>query len=618
MVDADCTILAYRVLGLSHPVPERKPPAPLVFPLKSPSFPVKNVLIPPFRKTILGHGENMPEKMVAQSLRPGGPNKDALPPPATLWETVRHLRSRQIFYQLAFRLLPARPLPPPLPLRWRRQALRVDRPRNSRYVHFEGKNRFRFNNEEREFTGDWSDPRARMLWLNNLNDMTWLFEVEAEGREAWIGRWTDANPPGGASAYWGPYAMSLRLSNWCKHYRLTDREPDAAVLASMQAQAAGLLANLEYHLDANHLLENAFSLASIGFCLDPEHPRAMRAQARIGALLREQLEDQFLADGAHCELSPMYHAITLERLLDLLNAWPDREDPFPGLKERAEAIALKALDWLAVMSVGGRFALFNDSAYDSAPDADLVLEYGSKLLGFSPRPASPLRVLPASGYYRAEAGPFTLLFDGGPLGPDHQMGHAQGDMLSFCLWMREVPILVHPGIFEYLRGPMRDYNRSTAAHNTVAVEGCEQAEFWAAHRVGRRGRPRDVTAEADAKAGTISIRGAHDGFAGLPGRPLHMREAVLEPRLLEVRDRLTSDPRRAAGAYFHFHPDCVLEGEGNTIRIRSAAGSLILRSDQAMRIEESWYCPEYGLRIPNLAVRVECGWKGCATFLSET
>jgi uncharacterized heparinase superfamily protein len=197
------------------------------------------------------------------------------------------------------------------------------------------------------------------------------------------------------------------------------------------------------------------------------------------------------------------------------------------------------------------------------------------------------------------------------------MGHAQGDMLSFCLWMREKPILVHPGIFEYLRGPMRDHNRSTAAHNTVAVEGCEQAEFWAAHRVGWRGRPRDVSAELDADAGTVRIRGAHDGFARLPGRPLHVREVVIGPRVLEVRDRLTADPQRPAGAYFHFHPDCIVVRETDRVRIRSAAGNLVLRADQPMRIEESWYCPEYGLRIPNLAVRVECGRGGCATYLSE-
>jgi uncharacterized heparinase superfamily protein len=572
---------------------------------------------------------NMPEKMVIHGVRTAAPaaappiarKRDPLPPPLVLWETVRHLRWRQIRHQLAFRLLPPRPLPPPLPLRWRRQRLKVQRTRNSRYVHFDGESLLRFNNESRAFAGDWSDPGARMLWLNNLNDMTWLFEVEPEGREAWIQRWTEANPPGGASAYWGPYAMSLRLFNWCKHYRLADGEPDAAVLRSMGAQAAGLLANLEYHLDANHLLENAFGLASVAFCLDPDDARAVRARARIGALLREQLEDQFLADGAHCELSPMYHAIALERLLDLLNAWPDREDPFPGLKARAEAIALQALEWLAVMSVGGRFSLFNDSAYDSAPDADLVLDYGARLLGFSPRPASPLRVLPDSGYYRAEAGPFAMIFDGGPMGPDHQMGHAQADMLSVCLWMREKPILVHPGIFEYLRGPMRDHNRSTAAHNTVAVAGCEQAEFWAAHRVGRRGRPRDVSAEAETGTGVgnvrVRIQGAHDGYARLPGRPLHRREALLGPRSLEVRDRLTADPGRPSGAYWHFHPECALEREGEAIRIRSSAGNLLLRADRPMRIEDSWYCPEYGLRIPNLAVRVECGGAGCTTLLAE-
>jgi hypothetical protein len=64
--------------------------------------------------------------------------------------------------------------------------------------------------------------------------------------------------------------------------------------------------------------------------------------------------------------APMYHAILLERILDLLNAWPEGADPFPGLRDRLRSTAEKALDWLDVMTVGGRFALFNDAAYDTA------------------------------------------------------------------------------------------------------------------------------------------------------------------------------------------------------------------------------------------------------------
>jgi uncharacterized heparinase superfamily protein len=407
------------------------------------------------------------------------------------------------------------------------------------------------------------------------------------------------------------------LFHWCKHFRLADRGPDAAVMASLGAQAACLLANLEFHLDANHLLENLLALAYVGFSLDPADPAAARARDRIGQLLGRELESQFLPDGGHYELSPMYHAILLERLLDLLDAWPDGEDPFPGLRGMALAKAMAGLDWLEAMSVGGRFSLFNDSAYDAAPDADLLLAYGSTLLGWQPRPREALRILADSGYYRAEAGPFTLIFDGGPLGPDHQLGHAQGDMLSLCLWKNGHPILVHPGNYEYLPGPMREYCRSTASHNTLAVEGYEQAGWWASHRVGRRGRTLDVAASAEAGAGTVRIRGTHDGYARLKGRPLHIREIELGPRSLGVNDRLSADPGRPAAAFFHFHPDCILEPENDKIGIRFPAGKLVMEADRPMRIEDSWHCPEFGLRIRNRAVRVECGPEGCRTGLYE-
>lgn len=75
-------------------------------------------------------------------------------------------------------------------------------------------------------------------------------------------------------------------------------------------------------------------------------------------------------------------------------------------------------------------------------------------------------------------------------------------------------------------------------------------------------------------------------------------------------------PRRA-GAYFHFHPDCDLRREGDTVRTLTSAGNLVLRSSQPLRIEDSWYCTEYGLRIPDLAVRMESGRLGCTTYLSE-
>jgi uncharacterized heparinase superfamily protein len=72
--------------------------------------------------------------------------------------------------------------------------------------------------------------------------------------------------------------------------------------------------NLEYHLLGNHLLENGFALL-FAAVLFPESPLSRKAEE----IIRAELGEQILADGAHFELSPMYHQIILDRLLESIN-----------------------------------------------------------------------------------------------------------------------------------------------------------------------------------------------------------------------------------------------------------------------------------------------------------
>jgi uncharacterized heparinase superfamily protein len=496
-------------------------------------------------------------------------------------------------------------------LRWLSLAPRLRREKNTPRVYFDGNRTFTFNNETRTL-GGWNDPGARKLWLYNLHYMAWLFDLGPADRAPWIKKWIRENPLSSRGNGWEPYPLSLRLFYWCKHYASSQIEPEADVRASMGLQAAQLFAQLEFHIDANHLLENLLGLTFVGLYLDPSDAPARAARARIGRLLEAELSGQFLPDGGHYERSPMYHAILLERILDLVNVWPeghlgerDTRDPFQDLKSRLLSTAAAGLDWLETMTVGGRFALFNDSAYDAAPEASFLLDYGNRLLGRRSRPVEALRPLLHSGYFRAVAGPATLVFDAGKLAPDHQMGHAQGDMLSFCLWIGETPVLVHPGNYEYVPGEMRDYCRSTASHNTLVPDGEEQAEWWSAHRVGRRGYPSDVSANADALSGIVTLRGSHNGFAHLAGHPVHTREIVLAAGSCSVRDHLSGSPGKKCRVYFHFHPDCVVRLENGGVRVQSSGGTLRMESDHPLHLEESWYCPEFGLRLRNTAVVVE-------------
>lgn len=59
------------------------------------------------------------------------------------------------------------------------------------------------------------------------------------------------------------------------------------------------------------------------------------------------------------------------------------------------------------------------------------------------------------------------------------------------------------------------------AHNTVEIEGYDQAEMWGAFRVARRGYPRLVNWRPSANGFDLACW--HDGYCPLPGLPKHRR-----------------------------------------------------------------------------------------------
>ena len=63
-------------------------------------------------------------------------------------------------------------------------------------------------------------------------------------------------------------------------------------------------------------------------------------------------------------------------------------------------------------------------------------------------------------------------------------------MLSVLLDFEGQNILTDTGVSQYEEGEQRQYERGTSAHNTVVLDGLEQAEIWKSFRVGRRGHPK--------------------------------------------------------------------------------------------------------------------------------
>ena len=229
---------------------------------------------------------------------------------------------------------------------------------------------------------DWQRADLEKLWLYNLHYFDDLRARDAAGRRAeqraLLERWVRENPPG-MGVGWEPYPCSLRIVNWIK-WALAGGELGPALEQSLALQAEHLSRHVEHHLQGNHLLANAKGLAFAGLFFSGA--AAQRWLAAAVALLERQLPEQILADGGHCERSPMYHALVLEDLLDLINL----SHLTRGSSSRCPAAAARD-----PRSADARVA----APHDSPGRRDLVLQRrGTRS---RPAPQAPLRVRGAAG-----------------------------------------------------------------------------------------------------------------------------------------------------------------------------------------------------------------------------
>jgi uncharacterized heparinase superfamily protein len=437
---------------------------------------------------------------------------------------------------------------------------------------------------------DWRAGTLPLLWQYNLHYFNYLFLLDPPQQESICLQWLQANPFGKGVA-WHPYPTSLRIVNWCKA-----QFSNQALLQSLYTQASYLYRHREAHHPGNHLLENAKALIFAGsfFAGQGEARNWLETGLRM---YRKETPKQILEDGGYFERSPMYHALVLEGYLDIINLLPESVD------KNMFTDAAKAMSdfLLSVTHPQGEIALFNDSTREIAPKTKDLLAYAEKLLGSK---AEKKAAFSQTGYFIHQSADLYLIIDGGPISPDFLPAHAHADIFSYELSLQGKPLVVDAGVFDYQAGAMRDYVRSTRAHNTVCVDGVSQAECWGSFRVARRYPPSDVSFR---KTGNRSqFQGRFAGYAKLIGDQIIHKRAVTcdeASREILVEDFLEGRGEHAIESCIHLHPEARVEVEGSGVvaKIDEVQGVIeILAGDWT--VEDSWYCPEFGLRQQNKVI----------------
>ncbi len=357
----------------------------------------------------------------------------------------------------------------------------------------------------------------KVVWeLNRLQHLVLLAQAWLLGDDPRFGReltaqledWRRANPMHVGVNWASALEVAFRALSliWIFHWvggRL-DATARRGLLEMIYQHGRHLEYNLSVYFSPNtHLLGEAVVLHAVG-ALFPDMPGAEQRRALGRRVTLEQLAFQVRDDGSHFEQSTYYHLYAVDFFLLHHVLEPLPEESLGRLRRMADFLA-------DIVSPEGALTLIGDDdggrvfhpygaresfALDTLETCARVFpgfrgEAGSPRAGRSEQAAWWLgpadgvadaerrprrsRRFPDSGLTVMTAGDAWILVDSGLFGYGGA-GHSHSDALSFVAHLEGRELLIDPGTFTYVADPeRRDWFRSSAAHNTVRVDGADQA-----------------------------------------------------------------------------------------------------------------------------------------------
>ncbi|MGL4503808.1 MAG: heparinase II/III domain-containing protein, partial [Planktothrix sp.] len=530
----------------------------------------------------------------------------------------------------------------------------------------------------------WNSPDYSRLWQFNLHYFEWIRDIITTAYQqqeitsesflqlySVIIDWIDHNPFYSLDG-WHPYTTSLRIVNWTYAIHAFPQLATPEIINSLWEQINYLYHNKEYFAGGNHLLENLRALIIGG--LNFNHRKAEEIVQTSIQELAEQLSYQILPDGGHYERSPMYHLTVMSLVGESIACSYSANlsvpcsllDSLSKMLEFAQGIRLK----------NGDYPLWNDAAYQITYSLDETIDWIAQLINqpfqsphtpqlffqnncnllhsylldktvnspgqysgndniksnqtlISHPPTIADYKNHSSSYHAPHTG-YSILrnsegielgFDYGLPCPPELPPHAHADCLTLDLYYQGQPIIVDTGTSEYKKGAIREYERSTKAHNTIEIAQQNQSEIWKSFRVGRKAQPFNVKSGVFQELQWISA--AHNGYHRSPLHSIHHRWIGLDNTNVMILDVVETDQTKinqsdlCSISRFHFAPNLKLIRDSSTADYYYSSKNFNFRiktinSGEPNQVHwltsqnsSSWYSPEFGQRFPRGCLEIK-------------
>ena len=500
---------------------------------------------------------------------------------------------------------------------------------------------------------------AKHVWEVNrmqfLLHIAWLYKTTGQHKYLvlychHIGMWCEANPYLVGVNWYSNIEVNLRLIGWYFGWNLLDVDN----LRKKDSIIEGFIAEVWNHLicehaeysykhpslcsSANNHLVSEYAGLFVAACKwDIPHRKSRLAYARKG-LEREILKQntpegvnreeaaeyiQFIDDffliaavvgrREGVEFSPAYNE-RLHKMADYMNAMLDENFNYPMYGDGDDGFVLRP-------DKGGHFnnfksllvsfaTYFEDSSFKRE---GLVWDEKNEILfgaegraKFEALPAAPVadgnRFFAQSGHFifrKNEGREIYMHFDAAPLGYLSIAAHGHADALSFILHVDGNPVIVDPGTFTYhTHKDLRAYFVSTLAHNTVCVNGKNQAEqagptLWLKHY-------KTTVISCDESRGVVEA--THDGYKSEGVSHTRRVEFNRDANEFIITDTLRCDRKASLEIPFHLHPSATVILNGTTAEISvPGARKVALQLDGGLSYsirEDGWYSEHFGEKVP--------------------